>query len=141
MIIGNVVTLVPKVWGYEKILINTELYCGKILTVLPNGKACSLHYHKKKIETFNVTRGPLSIEIYGAREDLTGVENPILDMFIKTHMFELTEGETITIDPFTPHRFWTKSGEIAEFTEFSTHDDPNDSYRLIPAGPIPSWEF
>ena len=40
-----------KGWGYENWLVNTELYCGKILH-FNHGKQCSLHYHKIKDETF-----------------------------------------------------------------------------------------
>jgi hypothetical protein len=56
--------IVTKLWGYEKHLVNTELYCGKILVALPNGMACSIHYHKRKTETFHVLKGRLFLQLF-----------------------------------------------------------------------------
>ena len=38
---------VPKGWGYEKWIVNTDEYCGKLL-FFNKGKRCSWHYHKIK---------------------------------------------------------------------------------------------
>ena len=43
----------PKGWGYEKWIVNNDLYCGKVL-FFERGKKCSWHYHKVKDETFYV---------------------------------------------------------------------------------------
>jgi mannose-6-phosphate isomerase-like protein (cupin superfamily) len=115
--------IIPKVWGSEKIIVNGPLYCGKILTVIPNGMACSIHYHKNKTETFYILHGQLEFEKYDPKGKL--IERTVL----KT-------GHTLTLPPSTPHRFWVLN-EICEFVEFSTHDDPLDSYRLVPSGPRP----
>jgi mannose-6-phosphate isomerase-like protein (cupin superfamily) len=115
--------IVPKLWGQEKIIVNNPLYCGKILTVVPNGMACSVHYHKNKTETFHILRGQLEFEKYDAGGRLQ-------------ERTALRAGDTISLPPSTPHRFWVLR-EICEFIEFSTHDDPSDSYRLIPSGPRP----
>jgi D-lyxose ketol-isomerase len=46
-------------------------------------------------------------------------------------IFEFLPGDMLRLRPNTPHRFWvTKGTEPAVFIEFSTHDDPEDSYRL-----------
>ncbi|BCU98886.1 MAG: hypothetical protein CM15mV24_1110 [Bellamyvirus sp.] len=47
---------VPKGWGYEKWIVNTEEYCGKLL-FFNEGKRCSWHYHKLKDETFYLQSG------------------------------------------------------------------------------------
>ena len=41
---------VPKGWGYEKWIVNTPEYCGKLL-FFNEGKRCSWHYHKPVIVT------------------------------------------------------------------------------------------
>ena len=49
---------VPKGWGYEKWIVNTEEYCGKLL-FFNKGKRCSWHYHKIKDETFYLQSGSI----------------------------------------------------------------------------------
>jgi len=41
--------IVPKGWGHEKIIHNSNGYCGKVLC-FDKGKKCSYHYHKIKDE-------------------------------------------------------------------------------------------
>ena len=45
------IKFVPKGWGHEKWIVNTEEYCGKLL-FFEEGKRCSFNYHKSKDETF-----------------------------------------------------------------------------------------
>jgi mannose-6-phosphate isomerase len=116
-------SIVKKLWGYEKHIVNSPLYCGKILVALPNGMACSIHYHKLKTETFHVRSGSLHIQLF------------TLDGNLKETL-DLAAGESLTLEPLSPHRFWAKT-EVCEFMEFSTHDDPADSYRIVDAGPAP----
>jgi D-lyxose ketol-isomerase len=116
-------TIVKKLWGYEKHIVNTSLYCGKILVAFPNGMACSIHYHKQKTETFHVHTGTLHLQLFNLDGKLT-------------ETLDLAAGESLTLAPLTPHRFWAKT-EVCEFMEFSTHDDPADSYRIVDAGPAP----
>ena len=52
------IKIVPKGWGYEKWIVNTEEYCGKLLHFI-KGKRCSWHYHILKDETFYVQEGKL----------------------------------------------------------------------------------
>ena len=59
---------VKKVWGQEEWVVNNDKYCGKILTV-KKGFRCSLHYHKKKHETFYVLEGNLLMEVYSNHRD------------------------------------------------------------------------
>ena len=125
---------VDKKWGWETQIVNNRMnasgvgYCGKILSVLPNGQCCSIHYHKGKVETFYVLRGRLILEVFRVPRD---VPDPQLSDILDTEVHKLHRGVTITLPTRTPHRFWTEDLEMAEFIEFSTPDDPADSYRLI----------
>lgn len=116
--------LVKKLWGYERVIVNHALYCGKILTVIPNGTACSLHYHIKKHETFHVLRGELLIQTCGR------------DKQFAPQSLVLHPGSTLVLPPWTAHRFWAEK-EVCDFLEISTHDEPEDSIRLIKSGPRP----
>lgn len=101
------VRLYPKVWGAEIWMANTEKYCGKRLKLM-KGWRCSLHYHKKKDETFYVESGKVLMNV----GDYEGV-------------FET--GNIVRIKPKVKHRF---SGlENSVIIEISTHHDENDSYR------------
>lgn len=119
--------LTKKLWGYERLIVNHKLYCGKILTVLPNGNACSLHYHVKKHETFHVLRGELMIQTFVKQEKF----------FDKAQALVLHPGSTLVLPPYTAHRFWTE-GEVCDFVEISTHDDPEDSIRFAKSGIRPA---
>jgi mannose-6-phosphate isomerase-like protein (cupin superfamily) len=118
------VKVVPKVWGEERWLHNDELYCGKIL-VLHGGKHCSLHYHKRKTETFYVASGQLQMEL----TDLASAEQspPLI-----REVFEMRAGDTLLLKPGMVHRFTGIAPETQIF-EFSTQHFDEDSYRLVPA--------
>ena len=108
---------VEKVWGKEIVIVNRE-YCGKILK-LKKGFRCSLHYHKKKDETFYILTGKVLIEIVGnfGAPDTEHVMLP---------------GGSINIAPYIQHRF--TGLEDSEIIEFSTHHEDSDSYRLTKSG-------
>ena len=55
------IKFVPKGWGFEKWIVNTEEYCGKLL-YLVKGKKCSWHYHNLKDETFYVQSGKILLK-------------------------------------------------------------------------------
>ena len=99
---------VPKVWGEEIWMANTDLYCGKKL-ILKKGKKCSLHYHKIKDETFYIDEGKVLMQI----NDETKIMVP---------------GEAILIKPHTKHRFTGLKDSI--IIEISTHHEDSDSYRI-----------
>jgi len=138
---SNASVHVDKKWGYETQFVNNELYCGKRLTVLPNGFACSIHYHLKKRETFFIERGALFLEIF---RPLAGLDSKLVlgqpitlaDFQPRPNFRFMKVGEKCTLHPYIAHRFWTKS-EVCEFLEFSTHDNPDDSIRLVESGPVP----
>jgi mannose-6-phosphate isomerase-like protein (cupin superfamily) len=112
------VKIESKFWGFEEIIVNNKKnnYCGKRLTVL-QGKSCSFHYHEIKIETFFVIEGCIHL-IRGKINDPEKIDS-----------FYLVPGQQITIERRSPHSF-TGVEPVNRFLEFSTHDDPDDSYRL-----------
>jgi len=119
-------------WGQEKIIINLK-YCGKILTIYPNGKASSIHFHKLKTKTFHALRGFIRLQTFQCTNEILSLKE---DDWIPMDDFSLSEGISITIQPKIAHRFWAW-GEVATLIEFSFKDDPNDLYKIIPAGEIP----
>lgn len=102
------VTIVPKLWGYEKWLENNEKYCCKILS-LNKGYQCSLHYHKNKDETFLVTEGHIRLELGG-------------------EVIDMRPGSFVRVLPNMPHRFAGLENSL--IIEISTHHEEDDSYRV-----------
>lgn len=102
--------IVQKVWGSEEWLVNSDLYCVKILRIMP-GFMCSLHYHPIKDETFYVTNGNVLLEV----GDCT---------------YELAVGDSERILPSTPHRFRSVGKYSATILEASTHHDDADVVRI-----------
>jgi len=109
------IKIVPKIWGKEEWLVNDELYCAKYL-YLKKGYLCSLHFHKRKDETFYVLEGRIKIEV----ED---------------SIYILNMNDSIRIYPNMKHRFTalTKKAKILEVS--TTHYD-EDSYRIEEARKI-----
>lgn len=99
--------LIEKAWGKEDTQFNGPL-CFKIL-YLDQGYRCSMHHHKVKDEVFLVWSGVARIEANG-KSELYGA------------------GDWVHIKPGTWHRFTGLRNTI--IYEFSTHDDPADSYRM-----------
>ena len=64
------IKFVPKGWGFEKWIVNTPEYCGKLLYLVKD-KRCSWHYHKLKDETFYVGSGAIEL-LYGDDDDKIG---------------------------------------------------------------------
>jgi len=117
--------IIIKKWGYEIVIVNNDLYCGKRLHVLPS-KWCSVHYHKNKKETFYVISGELKLQ-YSTTLDLDywNTNSGSITTLI------LRSGESFTIDTMIAHRFTSNTSVFCEFVEFSTHHDDTDSYRII----------
>ena len=91
---------------------NSKEYCGKEL-LIDSGYCCSLHYHKKKDETFYVFRGNVLMEA-GKKK---WIMNP---------------GDVQHIRSMCLHRFTGLTD--AGIVEFSTHHDDSDSYRKTKSG-------
>jgi D-lyxose ketol-isomerase len=132
-----------KVWGREELIINDPLgYCGKRLIVKPHA-ASSIHFHRSKTETFYVNKGILRLALFTRDFTFDNVlggirchcllekhEEPADAFLRQPELFFLVEGDILRIPPFFPHCFWNIDDALAIFTEFSTPDSPNDSYRL-----------
>lgn len=102
-----------KIWGREEWIVDRE-YCGKIL-ILKKGFRCSIHYHKKKDETFYVLKGKVLLEL--------GKERKIL-----------APGDVVVIEREMKHRF--TGLENSKIIEFSTHHEDSDSYREVESGKV-----
>ncbi len=125
-----------KGWGYELWVHNDADYCGKEL-VLYAGKYCSIHYHKIKKETFYVTSGLMTVELYDqpfevengdlvrTLEELDGTGR------LKVEALSMGPGDSLLIEPGTPHRFYGLEKQT-RFMEFSTQHFEEDSYRIWP---------
>lgn len=108
---------VPKDWGIEIWLVNTNLYCAKHLFIEP-GYKCSLHRHKVKDETFLVMLGSCSLEVSGKVE-------------------QLCRGDERRIPPGTWHRFWNdRYAPICKILEVSTTHSDDDVERKEVSGRV-----
>ncbi|MBM3417330.1 MAG: cupin domain-containing protein [Bacteroidetes bacterium] len=108
--------LVPKQWGYEKIIVNNEKsnYCGKILHFV-KGARFSMHFHDSKTETFLVSIGKLKVWLIDTRD-------------ASIHETELNQGDILQINRLLPHEVMAL--EESEIIEFSTFHRDSDSYRV-----------
>lgn len=99
--------VVEKVWGSELHIVNTDKYCGKLMT-LKKGHISSFHMHPVKDETFYCLSGVI----------LVTLENDHVVLF---------PGQSLRLLPGEWHSFMGYDDSV--FIEFSTTDDPNDSIR------------
>ena len=105
-----------KGWGYEKWLVNNELYCDKILHI-KSKKRCSWHYHKIKTESFFIQSGSVIIK-YSWEDDINLSNEQIL-----------REGEAFHIPVGLRHMIIAV--ETSDILEVSTKHLEEDSYRII----------
>ena len=106
--------IVEKGWGHEKIIVNNDEYCGKIL-FFKQGASFSSHFHSSKRETFFCLRGRIII---------SGV-NPET---ATPYYIELKTGETVEVPRLALHQ--VRALEESEIVEFSTPHRDDDSYRV-----------
>jgi len=109
------VHLQPKGWGHEVWIHNDDKYCGKVLVLKP-GKRCSLHFHRRKHETFFVQSGRCRMRLRhpDGREE----------------SFEMKKGDILEIAPGTAHQFTGLGEGDCELFEFSTQHFEDDSVRI-----------
>ncbi len=109
------IKFVPKGWGFEKWIHNTEEYCGKLL-YFAKGKKCSWHYHKLKDETFYVQSGIVIVR-FSDEDDLENANSVVLKKGDNFHVYRgLRHQMEAVID--------------TELFEFSTQHFDSDSYRI-----------
>jgi quercetin dioxygenase-like cupin family protein len=110
------IKFVPKGWGFEKWIVNSEEYCGKLLYFV-KGKKCSWHFHKLKDEVFYLQSGKILLKYYD--EDDSALANElILNKGDKFHVYRGLRHQMIAL-------------EDTELFEFSTQHFDEDSYRVI----------
>lgn len=115
--LNNHHSIVNKSWGFEKIFINTDLYCVKELNINQNCST-SKHYHEIKHETFYLVQGIANITIF----DINGK---------KQEAYTLREKETFCIRPNTIHSIENVSFDSTLILlESSTTDNSKDNIRI-----------
>jgi mannose-6-phosphate isomerase-like protein (cupin superfamily) len=105
---------VPKGWGHEIVIVNNELYCGKVL-VFKRGCKFSMHYHVLKQETWYVQSGSFIFNFIDTEHGTT-------------HTMELSKGHGVTIPRGMPHQLHALTD--GEIFEVSTEHFDSDSYRI-----------
>ena len=110
------IKIVPKGWGYEKWICNTEEYCGKLLHII-KGKQCSWHFHKLKDETFYLQEGKLLVK-YSDDDDREQAKELIMERGDKFHVYRGLRHQMLAL-------------EDSDLFEFSTEHFDSDSNRVI----------
>lgn len=105
--------VIEKDWGSERIIVNTDAYCMKRITVFKNvwSSGGRFHWHPIKDETFYIIEGELMLNLEG-------------------QILKLRRGYSVRVKPGMKHKFTALSG-VAMFIEASTHDDPEDTVREV----------
>jgi mannose-6-phosphate isomerase-like protein (cupin superfamily) len=106
--------IVDKNWGHELVIVNNELYCGKIL-VFKKGFCFSMHYHIIKQETWYVNQGTFTFVWIDTET-------------AERHSKKLVEGDVVTIPIGMPHQLFAETD--GEIFEISTQHFDSDSYRV-----------
>ena len=109
-------TIVGKAWGEEVVIVNNDMYCGKLLRFKPNAEF-SFHFHMEKTETFYVNKGTFTLEYY--------------DLEIG-HLYKtgISMGDVIHIPKGNPHKLTCHSSGGGEIFEVSTPHKDKDSHRI-----------
>jgi quercetin dioxygenase-like cupin family protein len=79
-------------WGFEGIVVSTELYSAKI-TVVTNGEQTSYGYHKKQDKTIYILQGVANFKVEGTNK-------------------MLNEGDRYHIMPKIMHRIHAIKGDV-----------------------------
>lgn len=129
----------PHLWGGEIHLVKTELYTAKLLC-LKKGFQSSLHYHKKKDETFFVLFGQISLETVSSEIILNPGDSYRLAPN-EQHRFKATMesafGKGNLLSQVMNYLKMPRAIKLGLVTnmfdaivlEVSTHDDPDDNVK------------
>jgi len=96
-------TVIPKVWGSEVVIVNNEKYCGKLL-LLDKGATSSMHYHKTKQETFYALSGQTGLHIAGKDYMLNPYSRPKTIYPQQEHQFIGLSEDIVILEISTKHR-------------------------------------
>lgn len=108
---------IPKAWGKEIIIVNNNLYAGKLL-LIDKGAYSSIHSHREKDETFYCIEGGVLLVV----EDKAHWLRPGVD--------------PIRIKPGQRHMFVGVAE--SKIIEVSTEDKNEDTVRLTKSKPSAS---
>ncbi len=111
----QLIKFVPKGWGFEKWIHNSNLYCGKLLYFVKH-KKCSWHFHKIKDEVFYVQSGKIIVR-YSEADDIKKCKSIILE-----------KGDNFHVPKGLRHQM--EALEDTELFEFSTQHFDSDSHRI-----------
>jgi len=109
------INFVSKGWGFEKWIVNTDEYCGKLLYFV-KGKKCSWHYHVLKDETFYIQSGKILLK-YSDDDIIDNAKELVLEKGDKFHVYRGLRHQMYAL-------------EDTELYEFSTQHFDSDSYRV-----------
>lgn len=109
------IKFVPKGWGFEKWIVNTNEYCGKLL-YFAKGKKCSWHYHILKDETFYIQSGKILLK-YSDDDIIEDAKELVLEKGDKFHVYRGLRHQMYAL-------------EDTELYEFSTQHFDSDSHRV-----------
>lgn len=131
------IEIVPKGWGHEKIIVNNDQYCGKLLYII-KGCQTSLHYHSVKNETFYIESGKVGVyysdELESVKRVIESEKYETLMLFAPNSPYRikyvvLKPGDSFDVPRLRVHRI--VGLEDSKLYEFSTHHEDSDSYRLV----------
>ena len=111
----QLIKFVPKGWGFEKWIHNSNLYCGKLLYFVKH-KKCSWHFHKIKDEVFYVQSGKIKV-FYGDGDSILDSNETILEKGDNFHVYRGLRHQMLAL-------------EDTELFEFSTQHFDSDSHRI-----------
>lgn len=124
-----IVDMISKQWGFEKIIINNDKYCGKLLYLVKN-KHTSLHYHKIKDETLYVHSGKLKIYCSEKINDVKKIMlSSSINPFENMNQITLNAGDAIRIFPMHVHQIYAV--EDTKLYEFSNAYDVDDVMKIV----------
>jgi len=115
MTMTSSINFVSKGWGFEKWIVNTDEYCGKLLYFV-KGKKCSWHYHVLKDETFYIQRGKILLK-YSDDDIIDNAKELVLEKGDKFHVYRGLRHQMYAL-------------EDTELYEFSTQHFDSDSHRV-----------
>jgi quercetin dioxygenase-like cupin family protein len=109
------IKFVEKGWGWERWIVNSSEYCGKLL-FFEKGKRCSWHYHKLKDEVFYLQSGKMLVK-YSDKDDIEESSEVTLNSGENFHVYRGLRHQMIAL-------------EDSELFEFSTQHFDSDSHRI-----------
>jgi quercetin dioxygenase-like cupin family protein len=132
------IEIVSKGWGYEKIIVNNEFYCGKLLHIIKHCRT-SVHYHEMKQETFYVESGKAKVFYSDDMDKMREIADSEVDA---NKMLIFSPGSRYAMDTRVlnpgdkfevPRRrvHCIMALEDTKLFEFSTTHEDSDSHRLI----------